>query len=377
MPKIRLIFVVLLTFVENTMTQTPSLQKENNRLFALDLLRVLACFLVVWQHITECYYINPDMTIPQHEGMPLIGWMNSMTPIEVPLFVMISGYFLLPLKMDVGAFFKRRFTRILIPFVVWCVIYAAYYMVSRGDTFLDFVRNVAHIPVNFGVEIGHMWFIYMLLGLYMLVPVLSPWLEQCSKRQLQGYLGVWIFTTCLPYIHLWFPQVLGECFWNPTPMLHYFTGFAGYFVLGYYIKRYGALSVRNAWLMLAGGYLFTVAVYQYRLGRVTMVSDLEVCWRFCGVNMAVMAYAVFSLVSRIKWQGTDAFGRWISQVSSLSYAIFFVHLILVFTWHGWLGESLKHVYIQIPVLTVGAFLSSYAIVWVLSKLPKAKVWLGS
>ena len=93
--------------------------------------------------------------------------------------------------------------------------------------------------------------------------------------------------------------------------------------------------------------------------------------------MAVMAYAVFSLVSRIKWQGTDAFGRWISQVSSLSYAIFFVHLILVFTWHGWLGESLKHVYIQIPVLTVGAFLSSYAIVWVLSKLPKAKVWLGS
>ena len=60
MPKIRLIFVVLLTFVENIMTQSPSLQKENNRLFALDLLRVLACFLVVWQHITECYYINPD-----------------------------------------------------------------------------------------------------------------------------------------------------------------------------------------------------------------------------------------------------------------------------------------------------------------------------
>ena len=363
--------------VVNPYQKAMNISKENKRLFALDLLRVLACFLVVWQHVTECYYINPDMTAQTHDEMPLIGWMNSMTPIEVPLFVMISGYFLLPLKMDVTSFFKRRFTRILIPFVVWCVIYAVYYVLSRGDTLMDFVRNVAHIPVNFGVEIGHMWFIYMLLGLYMLVPVLSPWLEQCSKRQLQGYLGVWAFTTCLPYIHLWFPQVLGECFWNPTPMLHYFTGFAGYFVLGYYIKRYGALSVRNAWLMLAGGYLFTVAVYQYRLGRVTMVSDLEVCWRFCGVNMAVMAYAVFSLVSRIKWQGTDAFGRWISQVSSLSYAIFFVHLILVFTWHGWLGESLKHVYIQIPVLTVGAFLSSYAVVCGLSKLPKAKVWLGS
>ena len=359
------------------MNQPSVIAQADQRLFALDLLRVLACFLVVWQHITECYYINPDLSIPTHEGMPVIGWMNSMTPIEVPLFVMISGYLLLPLKMDVTSFFKRRFTRILIPFVVWCVIYALYYMVTRGDSFMDLVRNVAHIPVNFGVEIGHMWFIYMLLGLYMLVPVISPWLVQCTKRQLQAYLGIWAFTTCLPYIHLLFPEVLGECFWNPTPMLHYFTGFAGYFVLGYYIKRYGALSSRLAWPMLVGGYLFTVAVYQYRLGKVSMVPDLEVCWRFCGVNIAVMAYAVFSLVSRIKWQETGVFGRWISQVSGLSYAIYFVHLILVFAWHGWLGDSLKHVYIQIPVLTIGAFLSSYVVVWVLSKLPKAKVWLGS
>ena len=260
---------------------------------------------------------------------------------------------------------------------MWCVIYAGYYMPTRGDTLIDFVRNVVHIPVNFGVEIGHMWFIYMLLGLYMLVPVLSPWLEQCTKRQLQGYLGVWTFTTCLPYIHLWFPEILGECFWNPTPMLHYFTGFVGYFVLGYYIKRYGALSVRTSWIMFVGAYLLTVAVFQYRLGKVTSVSDLEVCWRFCGVNIAIMAYAVFSLVLHIPWKGTNLFGRWITQVSALSYAIYFVHLIMVFSWNEYLSDILKYVYLQIPVLTLGAFFSSYAIIWVLSKLPKAKVWLGS
>lgn len=368
----------LLTFVDvnlygNAMNQNPAMQKRE---FALDLLRVMACFMVVWQHVTECYYINPDMTVPTHDEMPLIGWMNSMTPIEVPLFVMISGYFLLPLKMNVTDFFKRRFTRILIPFVVWCVVYAGYYMVSRGDSWMDFARHILHIPVNFGVEIGHMWFIYMLLGLYMLVPVLSPWLVQCSKRELQGYLGVWAFTTCLPYIHLWFPEVLGECFWNPSPMLHYFTGFAGYFVLGYYIKRYGALSIRTSLWMFIGAYLFTVAVYQYRLGKVTLVSDLEVCWRFCGVNIAIMAYAVFSLVKNIRWQGTGILGRWISQVSSLSYAIYFVHLMMIFFWRDAFSEALGHVYLQIPILTLGAFLSSYLVIWVLSKLPKAKVWLG-
>ena len=90
------------------MIQNLVLSKEHKREFALDLLRVLACFLVVWQHTTECYYINPDLTVQTHEGMSIIGWMNSMTPIEVPLFVMISGYFLLPLRMDVSTFFKRR-----------------------------------------------------------------------------------------------------------------------------------------------------------------------------------------------------------------------------------------------------------------------------
>ena len=136
------------------MNQNPSMPKRE---FALDLLRVMACFLVVWQHVTECYYINPDMSVPSHDEMPLIGWMNSMTPIEVPLFVMVSGYFLLPMKMDITAFFKRRFTRILIPFVVWCVAYSAYFMAYRGDTLAQFFRNLAHIPVNLGVEIGHMW----------------------------------------------------------------------------------------------------------------------------------------------------------------------------------------------------------------------------
>ena len=91
----------------------------------------------------------------------------------------------------------------------------------------------------------------------------------------------------------------------------------------------------------------------------------------------MMAFAMFSLVSRVKWQGTDAFGRWISSFAALSYAVYFIHIMLINFWRDWLGETLAEVYFQIPVLTVLSFLSSYVVVWVLSKLPKAKVWLGS
>lgn len=153
-----------------------------NYQYELDILRALACFLVIWQHVTECYYIQPDFTINNSPDITMIGWINSLTPIEVPLFVMISGYFLLPMKSDLTQFFRKRALRVVYPFVIWCIVYAIYYYFKRNDTIQDVINNILHIPVNFGTEVGHLWFIYMILGLYILTPVISPWLEQCSKN---------------------------------------------------------------------------------------------------------------------------------------------------------------------------------------------------
>lgn len=347
------------------------------RMFPLDLLRVVACFLVVWQHVMEAYYIQPDLTVVRNADTPIVGWMNSLTPIEVPLFVMISGYFLLPLRTDVPTFFRRRFTRVLYPFVCWCIIYAVFYVFYRGDSLTDCLTHICHIPVNYGTEVGHLWFVYMLLGLYLLVPILSPWLESCSRRQLQGYLWLWGFTTLLPYLHLVFPSVLGECFWNPTPLLHYFTGFGGYFVLGYYIRRYGGLRIPLALSLLAGGYLLTAGIYQYRLSGTESVSDLETCWRFCGANIVVMAYAVFSLATHLKWKGTTVTGRIVSHMAIHSYGIYLCHMIYVHLFSDALSEPLARVYWQVPVITLCAFLTTYLTVRLLACLPQSKYWLGS
>ena len=81
-------------------------QRTAHYQYDLDVLRTLACFLVVWQHVTECYYILPDFNISNNSDTSMIGWINSLTPIEVPLFVMISGYFLLPMNTDIVQFIR-------------------------------------------------------------------------------------------------------------------------------------------------------------------------------------------------------------------------------------------------------------------------------
>lgn len=167
---------------------------------ALDLIRVVAIVLVLWQHASEYYYIGDNLSVI-HANIPMLTWMNSVARICVPLFVMISGYLLLPVSTSTTTFFRRRFTRILFPWVFWCVAYAVYFMLRSGDGIATCIASVCRIPLNYGVEVGHLWYIYMLIGVYLLAPIVSPWLRQCGKRELQGYLALWMLTTLLPYLH--------------------------------------------------------------------------------------------------------------------------------------------------------------------------------
>ena len=117
---------------------------------ALDLIRVVAIVLVLWQHASEYYYIGDNLSVI-HANIPLLTWMNSVARICVPLFVMISGYLLLPVSTSTATFFRRRFTRILFPWVFWCVAYAVYFMLrSRGRPSLVYLH--AHRRVSAGAH---------------------------------------------------------------------------------------------------------------------------------------------------------------------------------------------------------------------------------
>ena len=91
--------------------------------------------MVVQIHTGEFYYIGPGGSVLDTPAAHWVGWLNSLFRSCVPLFVMISGVFLFPVR-DEGAFFRKRFSRVLVPFVVWCVIYA-FYLYWQGTATLQ------------------------------------------------------------------------------------------------------------------------------------------------------------------------------------------------------------------------------------------------
>lgn len=345
--------------------------KERN--LSLDILRVLAIFLVLWQHSNECYYIGDGGSLVK-DVLPTVGIVDSYARVCIGLFVMISGYLLLPMKLPTGQFFKRRFTRVLFPWIFWCIVYAVYLGFSNGA--LQVLSNIAHIPVNFGTDVGHLWYVYMLLGLYLLVPIISPWLKSCGKKELQFYLAVWGITTLLPYLHEVWPEMWGECYWNPTPMLYYFTGFAGYLVLGYYMKKYGPLNKLLSWLLVIVGYGATTAIFLLHGQGATSVADAELPWNFCTLNVVMMSLGTFSLVSRLHITAKGRIPRLVESASVCSYAVYLCHILILNQMHSIADSFAIPVVAKIAFIAVSTFLLSWLIVYLLSKLPKARWWLG-
>jgi surface polysaccharide O-acyltransferase-like enzyme len=98
-----------------------------SRIDYLDTLRVVACFLVVLCHVGDCYAESAN-------GEFGLAWSKLITFTRpcVPLFILLSGTLLLPLKMDTRSFLKRRFTRVVIPFLIWSVLYV-FFPIPSGN----------------------------------------------------------------------------------------------------------------------------------------------------------------------------------------------------------------------------------------------------
>jgi len=353
---------------------------KTKRNFGLDLLRVVACYMVIQVHSGEFYYIGQDGSVLHTTNAEWVGWYNSICRSCVPLFVMISGFFLFPVN-DTATFLKKRFTRVAIPFIIWCALYAVYQYVLGQATLQASLINILKIPVNFGVEIGHLWYVYMLLGIYLFAPLISQWVQTATRGNMQLYLALWALAMSVPYIHLIFPAILGECSWNNTPMLYYFSGFLGYAILANYIKRFH--MQRQAWnytvglLLIAVGYAITAYGFQHLLPLEKYTPQLELTWGFETINVAMMTAGIFLIFKNITLNNeASTFRKIIEDIAAKSYGIYLAHIMLLNGFHALYDPLIPSAGIKVPLLAFTTFISTYLVIKCLSYLPKSKFLVG-
>lgn len=315
------------------------------RVVFLDWLRVAACFMVMAIHSAEPFYLGgaePNITsIASRWDMLWITVTECVCRVSVPLFVMASSYLLFPVRRPTGEFFVLRIRRVIVPFALWTV---AYVWAAGG--------NWGRLLFNFPDEGGHLWFVPMLLGLYILMPLLSPWAEKVSERELKGWLAVWLFTTLFPFLRrAWgmlygsppygaVPYLYGECPWNMFGAFHYVSGFIGYMLLGFWFRKF---AVPRGWgrtlavalpMWLAGVVVIGVPFFSFCRGDFPFSApyakavEMEMSIEYCSFGVALATIAAFMVARKLDFGG--AFYRWaVRPVSEASYGMYLMHMFML------------------------------------------------
>lgn len=359
---------------------------NSSRIVWADVIRLLAILMVICAHSADPFNVSPQARLNPDFNF----WGNlygSLLRPCVPLFVMLTGMLILPVRTTTGAFYRKRLSRILWPFLIASVAYNLFPALTGSlgldasvvgkvfpyagehpsQSWADSLQQVMMIPLTFGTYTTHLWYIYMLIGLYLYLPVLSAWLQQASERTLRLFLLLWGVTLLVPYLTQYVtPDLWGTCAWNPYSMLYYFAGFNGYLVAGYYLRHYNRLSGRTtAWLaplLFAAGYAITYAGFGHTSQQPDITEEeLEFFFLYCSPQVAMMTLGLFMALQRVS-VGSEKLRRLLANLTRCGLGIYLIHYVLVGLGYTLVDRLQVPVSLRIPVTAVLVLLTAWGIV---------------
>ena len=302
-------------------TPTPAQNSDLQHYFYIDVLRVLAMCFVILLHCMSPYIASLEI----YASRSWYGFivLNSIVRSAVPIFFMISGFLILKSEKTLQIFpsYKSRLPKLLIPLLFWNVAYflfAAIFGASLNPIYL--LKSLINSGTGY-----HMWFIYTLIGLY----ILAPFLARIARSSTLGEVSLLFFiiistTTIRPFIN------------TVTPIYIYLfeplaNGYIGFFLLGYILAK-ADFSRRTCILFYLGGILgIAIGVFWHIKNsdatQISLVFNLGHALPHFLVSSAIFVAAKEAFKNaRVK----NLLCRAVSALSDISYGVFWIHVMVLF-----------------------------------------------
>lgn len=363
---------------------------EIKRIAFLDYLRIFACFLVMLVHSSENFYgaasgemAGPVSMLANASDRLWVSLYDGFSRMSVPLFMMVSAFLLVPMREGQSAFtfYRRRAIRILPALFIFMVLYSTLPMLWGQIDATTSMTDIRRLLLNFPTLAGHFWFMYPLIGLYLFIPIISPWLSKVSAREERLFIWIYALSTCIPYLNRFSGEVWGQCFWNEYHMLWYFSGYLGYLILAHYVRVHLSWSARKRLavglpLAIVGAVATILSFYvQAEPGIKIATPVLEIGWSFCTINVLALTAGVFLIFTAIPQHKVSA---QVVEVSNLTYGMYLMHIFWLYPWVIVFKDTFALPTVAaIPAIAVATFLSSLVTSWILSRVPGGRWLLGT
>lgn len=348
-------------------------QRTNNRIFAFDLLRVMAIFCVITIHSIGGFVSGPYAV---HSMEFVLGNIFvSFARIGVPIFVMLSG----ALMLNEGKAFsiKKHFKRIvnlLLIFFVWSIFYAFFHEII--------------LPIYKGTNIStenflsaciqghyHLWYLPMIIGLYLLTPILRLFVKRENSKYILYFIILGLIFQFLPFdLNYLIEKVFGiNKFFNYLNkfQLSATKGYITYFLIGWYITVVPFKKNFRTLLYALGGISALFIVLGMQLLSTDTAKEYDFFYSETSLHVFLYSIAVFVFVYYLfNKKEPPKITPLIQKMSGLSFGVYLLHVLILEIPDMFLQTN--NVYLQIPLNWILTTVITFALIWIATKIPIVK-----
>ncbi len=345
---------------------------KGERLIYLDMMRIFATFTVIVLHASAEHWLEVPVSSYQWQ---VFNIYNSFVRFNVQLFVLISGALFLDKAVSIKKLYTKNILRLLTAYIVWSSIYALVYAYFGGGFPGGFRAIVVYLVKALINSHYHLWYVPMIIGVYMMVPILQPIAQNKDCKNICRYFLILflLFGILKPSVFAFqFPYK--ETLSNLSNVINVASaaGWLGYLVLGYYLKKYDmSRSHRNLlYLSAAAGYIFTAAASSYLSLQTGNATSFFTFSFSLSSFLSTAACFVFFKYEVAKIQLSDKLIAIIARMSKNMFGLYLIHAMVlrVLLALGLSGLTFNAA-ISVPFVSLVAFAVSYILVELIAKIP--------
>ena len=323
-------------------------QKTNNRELAFDILRVIAMCMVVVIHVSNVY--SRSFGIISNKSFLVSLGFNTISRVSVPIFLMISGALLVDRSFNKNKYFKR-IIKYLILIIVWDIIYLLWEYFYLGITYNRLYMLFIE-PYR-----AHLWFLYTILTLYIIQPLLKLILDKSSKTTKILLLLMWFILSTLSLVNF-----------NIASIFTIFS-YIGFFIIGKYLydyiknnnlKKYNLIFILLIIINISLSIYFN---YTYSL-KYNRFYNLFFAYR--SPFIIISSLALFTLV--ITNYRKEKLPKIIKYLSEVSLGVYLIHGIFLDITIKLFNYQLTNVLYGIPLFALIILILSIISVSILKKI---------
>lgn len=330
------------------------------RIVYLDLLRIIAITAVVMIHVSaENWYVT---TVDNNWLMN--NFMNSLVGMwAVPMFVTISGALLLGNeKFNIKTLFTKYLPRIILILVVWHTLY--YFYENPVLSLNNIIQCIKHLIV--GKVYSHLWYLYLVIGLYILTPILNKLVKSLEQKEyiymlIIGFGLTSVVTTLNYFIDYDLNQLV-----NPYMVLN-FSVMLFYYLLGYYLRKWG-IPHSKIILIISIILLIVMSITQ---NIISIKRGVPIS--YSGTSNILAVFIVSSLFTVLKNNKKIKDNKIITKLGSLTLGVYLIHFFVEKTLFGFgLNSNVINPILGNILITLIVLIISYMISFLISKAPVIK-----